>query len=133
MVPDIAIDRNPNEVARWPEYLQSMALPELPDQGRYAFSVSSACNNWATYGHGLEVARVGSHRYSYFIFLSSAMRGPFVPVYLQVPTEHASPYLHWRQQHVSSSETLRVVPRLPLSPSSVCRGKRTGRTCFSLR
>lgn len=68
------------------------ALPALPPAARYLFH-SKSCNDWGLAGWALSdggASGIDRSRYSYFIFASSSVRGPFLPAYIR-------PYMHWSE------------------------------------
>ena len=89
------------------------ALPRLPPSARYVFhSAGAACDDWGLVGWALggggggnsssgdgggggsSRSGVDAARYDYFVFVSSSMRGPFMPPYLR-------PHLHWTEPFLS--------------------------------
>lgn len=63
-------------------------LPAVP--GVTYIYYGGACYEWGIVGWALHSRMVAWQHYSYFIFLSSAVRGPFLPTYLQER-------MHWTQ------------------------------------
>jgi len=59
-------------------------LPKLPPHARYVFHENQAYD-WGTLGWLLlESGHVDRHRYRYFVFVNSSVRGPFLPPYARV-------------------------------------------------
>ncbi|KAI8473473.1 MAG: hypothetical protein J3K34DRAFT_518952 [Monoraphidium minutum] len=75
--------------------LDSPLLPQLPRSGRYLFH-DRACSEWGLMGWALDPAGGGVEwgTHAYFVLVSGAFRGPFLPSYLQ-------PYVHWVEPLVS--------------------------------
>ncbi|KIY98294.1 hypothetical protein MNEG_9668 [Monoraphidium neglectum] len=78
----------------------SPLLPQLPGSARYLYH-SQPCYDWGLVGWALspEGGRVDWTRHSRFVFVSSGVRGPFLPPYLQ-------PYLHWADPLLSDDVKL---------------------------
>lgn len=62
--------------------MQIVVLPELPPNARYVHHHHS-CSVWGTFGWVLGSQGVSIKDYKHFIFLTSAVRGPFLPPYLK--------------------------------------------------
>ena len=60
-------------------------LPRLPDNARYHYGQQMGCKlHWGMLAEVFESGVVKKEDYRYFIFMSSAVRGPFVPTYALV-------------------------------------------------
>lgn len=63
---------------------EGVTLPVLPRNAHYEFH-PNGCYDWGTIGFVLVGSKkVDWRRYTYFIFLNSSVRGPFLPVHVQV-------------------------------------------------
>ncbi|KAK9829758.1 hypothetical protein WJX72_007700 [[Myrmecia] bisecta] len=63
-------------------------LPKLPSNAQYYFPQQACSMAWGTIGQVLTSSKVDCSKYSYFIFLDSTVRGPYMPPYLMDT-------LHW--------------------------------------
>lgn len=61
------------------------ALPTLPANARY-FSHAPGTTGWGILRAGLEGGWIDVERFSYYMVVTSAVRGPFLPSYWPVPT-----------------------------------------------
>eukprot|EP00892_Ulva_mutabilis_P001487 jgi/Ulvmu1/11339/UM074_0054.1 len=68
----ITVNKTPSELAA--------ELPQLPANAKYVFH-RKHCFDWGTFGWVLKDIDVSA--YSYFYFLNSTVRGPFLPQYLK--------------------------------------------------
>ena len=63
-------------------------LPELPEQAQY---VQNECFDWGTYGWVLKLINpLQLSTYTYFVFLNSSIRGPFLPLYWPVSCKESA-------------------------------------------
>ena len=69
--------------------MQRLALPRLPQNGRYV-RPRHHCHGLGAFSWVLHREAVHVAKYSYFIFLDSTVRGPFLPSYVKVCTRMAS-------------------------------------------
>ena len=63
--------------------VQEAELPPLPSNARYVRHHNS-CDEWGIYAWALHTQNIKTSNYKYFIFLTSSVRGPFLPPYLPV-------------------------------------------------
>ena len=71
--------------------MQIIDLPPLPTNARYVLH-NNECYDWGTFGWALTTQGINVDKYSYFIFMNSSVRGPFVPTYIKV--QPFEPALH---------------------------------------
>lgn len=69
----------------------SQELPALPGV-RYLY-YGGRCLEWGMVGWVLESGQVEWQQYSYYLMLSSAVRGPFMPSYLDGRMHWAQPFI----------------------------------------
>lgn len=60
-----------------------IALPALPANGQYVYHANE-CFDWGTVGWALSTLKLNLDIYSFFIFMNSSVRGPFLPAYWPV-------------------------------------------------
>lgn len=58
--------------------LPAYELPELPANARY-MQHANECYDWGTFGWVLDQVGSAADEYTYFVFLNSSVRGPFLP------------------------------------------------------
>lgn len=63
--------------------MQIIDLPPLPTNARYVLH-NNECYDWGTFGWALTTQGINVDKYSYFVFMNSSVRGPFVPTYIKV-------------------------------------------------
>ena len=63
--------------------MQIIDLPPLPTNARYVLH-NNECYDWGTFGWALTTQGINVDKYSYFVFMNSSVRGPFVPSYIKV-------------------------------------------------
>lgn len=63
--------------------VQVVELPALPSNARYVLH-NNECYDWGTFGWVLMTQDIDINDYTYFIFMNSSVRGPFIPSYLKV-------------------------------------------------
>ena len=63
----------------------NIALPDLPANGRYVYHANE-CFDWGTVGWALSTLKLNLDIYTFFIFMNSSVRGPFLPAYWPVST-----------------------------------------------
>lgn len=72
-------------------------LPQLPARARY-IHYTPACSDWGIIGWALGAdsgSGVDSKAYTHFVFLSSAMRGPYLPSYVRPRMHWTEPLIRW--------------------------------------
>ena len=62
-----------------------VVLPDLPDNAHYVYHANE-CFDWGTVGWALSTLKLNLDIYSFFIFMNSSVRGPFLPAYWPVST-----------------------------------------------
>ena len=67
----------------WIYHVQDMAaLPALPPHATYWQAPASSCPfDWGLLSEAIRAGKADRTRFQYFVFISSAVRGPFVPPY----------------------------------------------------
>lgn len=79
-------------LVQYDEHQQDLSLPKLPQSAKYVFH-KSACFEWGAFGWLLASGHVNWYKYKYFMLLTSAVRGPFMPAYLRDS-------MHWTQPFI---------------------------------
>jgi hypothetical protein len=63
---------------------EGVQLPNLPSNAQYVYYGDKNCRGWGSMAWFLTENLEILPQYQYFIFLDSAVRGPFLPAYYQV-------------------------------------------------
>lgn len=61
---------------------ETLELPILPKNAHY-LRHPNKCYDWGTIGWAIESGQVDLEKYTYFIFMNSSVRGPFIPPHLR--------------------------------------------------
>ncbi|GAX76065.1 hypothetical protein CEUSTIGMA_g3508.t1 [Chlamydomonas eustigma] len=75
------------------EEASASQLPELPSNAKYVRHANE-CYDWGTFGWLLRSSHVNIKGYTYFFFINSSVRGPFLPAYARGNVHWTLPFIN---------------------------------------